>query len=588
MNETDRALHAARADLRAGRIERRQFLHLALGLGLSASAAANLAAMDEPGRTDSGNGRGRPNILLILADDLGFADLGVMGGEIRTPHIDSIARNGALFTSMYNGARCCPTRAALLTGLYAHNAGIGHMGTDLGTPAYQGYLREDAATIAETLRANGYRTLMAGKWHVGGDLWATRVKSWRLGAKDQPTPLERGFDRFFGMVDGVAHYFSPWYIREDDHQATIPQDFYLTDAITDRAIRMLEETPANQPFFMYLAHHAPHWPLHALPEDIDRYRGRYAAGWDALRGARYEEMNHRGILAHRWRMSERDGDAPAWADSPHHHWEAERMAVYAAQVDRMDQQIGRVLEALRRLGRYDDTIVLFFSDNGGCAETMREGGWTQFYPDTLADGRKVVLGNRPGLTPGGATTFMSYDLPWANASNTPFRLFKHYVHEGGISTPLAVQWPAHIVPRGIDHTPLHAIDILPTLLDAAGITPPTDLIGRRVQRPDGESFLPLLRGRRWQRDSALCWEHEGNCAIRDDQLKLVRKFGGPWELYDLERDRTELNDLARGNRRLVARLESEYGRWASRVGVVDWAEQQPKIQRAWNLQDLRG
>jgi arylsulfatase A-like enzyme len=580
-------LKDAYGDLLAGRLDRRQFLNLAVGLGLSAAAARTMAGMTTEGAPATA-GR-RPNILLILADDLGFGDLGAMGSEIRTPNIDSIARNGKLFTSMYNSARCCPTRSALLTGLYPHNAGLGHMGSNLGTTAYQGYLRDDAATIAEALRAGGYRTLMAGKWHVGGDLWATRVASWRPGDPGQPTPLQRGFDHFFGMLDGVAHYFSPWYIRDDDQRAEIPQDFYLTDAITDRAIRMLEVTAkSDQPFFMYLAHHAPHWPLHALPEDIERYAGTYIDGWEKLRGARYEEMRHRGILQHPWQLSPRDADAGAWSDSPHKRWEAQRMAVYAAQVDRMDQQIGRVLQTLKRLGKYEDTIVLFLSDNGGCAETMREGGWTQFYPDTLADGRKVTLGNRPGLEPGGATTFMTYDLPWANASNTPFRLFKHYVHEGGISTPLLVQWPARIAAGGVDHTTCHVIDIVPTLLEAAGVAAPKASGDHAVQAPDGESLLPRLLGRRWQRDQALYWEHEGNCAVRADQLKLVRRYGSEWELYDMEKDRTELRNLAKGNRRLVARLSRQYEEWGARVGVVDWKIQLPKIQKAWNLEEVHG
>jgi arylsulfatase len=588
MGDERSKLTEAYGDMLAGRLDRRRFIQLALELGVVAATANTMAGI-APAEAATAAAR-RPNILLILADDLGFGDLGIMGSEIRTPNIDSIGRNGKLFTSMYNAARCCPTRASLLTGLYPHNAGLGHMVTGLGSPAYQGYLREDAATIAEVLRSNGYRTLMAGKWHVGGDLWATRVASWRPGDPDQPTPLQRGFDRFFGMLDGVAHYFSPWYIREDDRRADIPQDFYLTDAITDKAIRMLEETAhSDQPFFMYLAHHAPHWPLHALPEDIERYKDTYTKGWDALRGARYEEMSHRGVLQHRWSLSPRDTDAPGWSDSPHQQWEAQRMAVYAAQVDRMDQQIGRVLQTLRRLGKYDDTLILFFSDNGGCAETMREGGWTQFYPDTLADGRKVVLGNRPGLTPGGATTFMSYDLPWANASNTPFRLFKHYVHEGGIATPLLVQWPTAIAAGGVDHTPCHAIDILPTLLEAAGVTSPAEYAGRKVQLPDGESLLPRLRGRRWQREQALYWEHEGNCAVREDQLKLVRRYGSEWELYDMERDRVELRNLAgRGNRRLISRLARQHEQWGTRVGVVDWKEQLPKVQAAWNLEEVHG
>ncbi len=581
-------LRSAYGSLLDGRLDRRQFMQLAMALGLSASAAASMAGV-APATPGQPAGRRRPNIIVILADDLGFGDLGVMGGEIRTPHIDSIARNGTLLTSMYNAARCCPTRASLLTGMYSHRAGIGHMATNLGSPEYQGYLREDAATIAEVLKANGYRTLMAGKWHVGGDLWATRIPQWRLGDPDRPTPLQRGFDRFYGMVDGVMHYFSPWHIQEDDHAAEIPADFYLTDAITDAAIRMLEENAkTEQPFFLYLAHHAPHWPLHARPEDIERYSGKYAQGWDRLRGARYEEMRHRGILQHPWALSPRDPDAPAWDGAPHQAWEADRMAVYAAQVDRMDQQIGRVLETLKRLGQYEDTLVMFFSDNGGCAEAMREGGWTKFYPDRTRDGREIVLGNRPGLTPGGPTTFQSYDLPWANASNTPFRLFKHFVHEGGISTPLAVQWPALLAPGGINHAPCHAIDILPTILDAAGVPAPSELNGHAVKPIDGESLLPLLRGKRWQRDQALHWEHEGNGALRDGALKLVRQHGGAWQLYDMEEDRTELRDLAPRNRRLVSRLARDYQRWADRVGVIDWSVQEPKVKAAWGMADLKG
>ena len=581
-------LRSAYGSLLDGRLDRRQFMQLAMALGLSASAAASMAGM-APASPANPGGRRRPNIIVILADDLGFGDLGVMGGEIRTPHIDSIARNGTLLTSMYNAARCCPTRAALLTGLYSHRAGIGHMGANLGTPSYQGYLREDAATIAEVLKANGYRTLMAGKWHVGGDLWATRVSSWRLGDPDRPTPLQRGFDRFYGHVDGVMHYFSPWAFQDDDREAEIPADFYLTDAITDAAIGMLEENAkTDQPFFLYLAHHAPHWPLHALPEDIERYRGVYSGGWDRLRGARYEEMRQRGILQHPWALSPRDPAAPAWDQAPHHGWEADRMAVYAAQVDRMDQQIGRVLQTLKRLGKYDDTLVMFFSDNGGCAEAMREGGWTQFYPDKTRDGQQIVLGNRPGLAPGGPTTFQSYDLPWANASNTPFRLFKHFVHEGGISTPLAVQWPALLPPGGINHAACHAIDILPTILDAAGIVPPAELSGRAVREMDGESLLPLLRGKRWQREQALHWEHEGNGAVRAGALKLVREHQGDWQLSDMEEDRTELHNLAPRNRRLVSRLARQYQRWADRVGVVDWAIQEQKVKAAWGMEDLKG
>ncbi len=532
----------------------------------------------------------RPNVILILADDMGFADLGLMGSEIRTPHIDAMARHGAVLSSMYNCARCCPTRASLLTGLYPHKAGIGHMGADLGSAAYQGYLREDTATIAERLRGNGYRTLMAGKWHVGGDLWARHVDAWRSGDPDRPTPLQRGFDRFYGILDGVTHFFSPHGIFEDDHRVEVsPTDFYFTDAITDRAIGMIEESTAlHKPFFLYLAHAAPHWPMHAHEADIARYEGVYDKGWDAIRAARHEEMSSRAVLQHRWSISPRDPQAPAWTDAKHRAWEASRMAVYAAMVDRMDQSIGRVIEALKRLGQYQDTLIMFLSDNGGCAEFMAEDGWAKFMPDIHNDGRKIEMGNRPSLRPGGPLTYMSYDLPWANVSNAPFRSFKHWVHEGGISTPLVVQWPSHIEQATISHAPCHVSDILPTIMEATATKLSATVGERKVQSPDGESFMPLLEGRPWSRDQPIAWEHEGNCAIRKGSLKLVRKFGQPWELYDMEKDRTELHDLAPRNGALAKSLESHYDAWAQEAGVQDWKLLVPKLLAAWSMDDVHG
>jgi arylsulfatase A-like enzyme len=532
----------------------------------------------------------RPNVILILADDMGFADLGVMGSEIRTPTIDGMARRGALLSAMYNCARCCPTRAALLTGLYPHNAGIGHMGTNLGTPAYQGFLRDDAATIAQRLQAAGYRTLMAGKWHVGGDLWATRLDTWRPGDPDRPTPLQRGFDRFYGILDGATHYFSPHCVIEDDRRVEVsPTGFYFTDAITDKAIGMVEQSVLQEkPFFLYLAHAAPHWPMHAHEADIARYEGVYRKGWDTIRTARHEEMVSRGVLQHPWAISARDTDASAWTDTRHRDWEASRMAVYAAMVDRMDQSTARVLETLQRLGQYEDTLVMFLSDNGGCAELMAEDGWAQFYPQKHNDGRKIQLGNRPDLRPGGPLTFMSYDLPWANVSNAPFRSFKHWVHEGGISTPLVVQWPSRLSQPTIAHSPCHVVDILPTIMEATGTATVRELGGQSMQMPDGESLMPLLEGRAWSRDEPLFWEHEGNCAVRAGSLKLVRKFNAPWELYDMENDRTELHDLASRNRPLVQRLDKDFRGWANSVGVRDWNLLLPQLLQSWQMSDAHG
>jgi arylsulfatase len=532
----------------------------------------------------------RPNVILILVDDMGFSDLGIVGSEIRTPNIDALARGGVLLTSMYNCARCCPTRAALLTGLYPHKAGMGHMGTDLGTPAYQGFLRRDAATAAEVLRRGGYRTLMAGKWHVGGDLWATRADSWTLGGPKNPTPRQRGFDHYYGMIDGVAHYFSPHFVMKDDGPAEIdPTRFYFTDAITDKAIEMVEGAVAEEkPFFLYLAHAAPHWPLHAHAEDIAKYDGAYGKGWDVIRTARHEEMLARGVLQHPWAISPRDAAAPSWGDVKTKDWEASRMAVYAAMIDRMDQAVGRVVSALRRLGQLDDTLILFLSDNGGCAELMAEDGFAKFWPDRVADGRKIAMGNRPGLRPGGPLTFMSYELPWANVSNTPFRLFKHWVHEGGISTPLVAHWPRRIRAGGMAHSPAHVVDLLPTILAATGVAYPAESGISALQALDGESLLPLLEGADWQRAQPIFWEHEGNAAVRLGSWKLVRKFGGDWELYDMERDRTELDDLAHRNRPMRDQLAREWEGWAQAVGVLDWDDAGKRLLAAWKMTSEHG
>ena len=534
--------------------------------------------------------RQKPNVVLILVDDMGFADLGITGSEIRTPNLDRLAEHGLLLSSMYNCARCCPTRASLLTGLYPHSAGVGHMGANLGTPAYQGFLRNDSATIAEVLRASGYRTLMSGKWHVAGDFEARNVDSWRVGDVDHPTPRQRGFDRFYGIMDGATHFFSPHFMLEDDSRVEIfPDDFYFTDAITDKAITMVEEAVHDAaPFFLYLAHAAPHWPLHAKPEDIARYEGTYQKGWDQIRTARHEEMNARGVLRSPWDISPRDEQVPAWADIAHPDWEASKMAAYAAMVDSMDRSIGRLVAALKRLGQYENTLILFLSDNGGCAEFMAEDGWAKFFPDVTQDGRKITMGNIPGLKPGDALTYQSYDKPWANVSNAPFRLFKHYVHEGGISTPLIAHWPNGIAAPRIIHEPCHVVDILPTILAATGSSPLKELGGHPIQALQGRSFADLFAGKDWMRDEPIFFEHEGNAAIRLHNFKLVRRHNHSWELYDMDADRTELHNLAGKNAPLEAELLGQFDAWSLKQGVLDWDVALPRLLQAWQLETAEG
>ncbi len=531
----------------------------------------------------------RPNVILILADDMGFADIGCLGSEIRTPNIDAMAAGGTLLSAMYNCARCCPTRAALLTGLYPHRAGIGHMGANLGGAAYQGYLRDDCATIAEVLRADGYRTLMSGKWHVGGDYADGRdADIWQPGDPTHPTPLQRGFERFYGMVDGAGSFFEPHFLMQDDRRIHITADrYHFTDAVSRKACEMIADSAdsaaGDAPFFLYLAYTAPHWPLHAWPEDIAAYDGTYDKGWDAVRRARHEEMLGRGILQQPWDISPRDPQAPPWQAQGNRDWEAQRMAVYAAMISQMDRGIGQVLETLRAGGQEDNTLILFLSDNGGCAEFMAEDGWAQTYPTQLRDGRPAMLGNRPDLRPGGAETFMSYDLPWANVSNAPFRLFKHWVHEGGISTPLIAQWPARFGGPRIAHAPCHVVDILPTILAATGASYPGELGGQALQDLDGESLLGLLAGGDWSREQPILWEHEGNAAVRLGPWKLVCRHSRDWELYNMEEDRTELSDLRGRHKPLEDEMIARHAAWCREIGVRDWAELEQSFLTYYNM-----
>ncbi len=532
----------------------------------------------------------RPNVVLILADDMGFADLGITGSEINTPNLDALAQDGSLLPSMYNCARCCPTRASLLTGLYPHQAGIGHMGANLGARAYQGFLREDSATIAEHLSADGYRTLLSGKWHVAGDLAANEIEHWRIGEPDHPTPTQRGFDRFYGIMDGAAHFFSPHYVLEDDSRVTdFPDDYYFTDAITDKAIGMVQEAVADeQPFFLYLAHTAPHWPLHAPAEDIARYDGVYRKGWDATRTARHETMQAKGLFQTNWDISPRDDQVHAWAHENEPDWEAAKMATYAAMVDRMDQSIGRLIDELKAMGQFENTLILFLSDNGGCAEFMAEDGWAQFYPDRTHDGREIIMGNCADVMPGDAQTFQSYDKPWANVSNAPFRLFKHYVHEGGISTPLIAHWPKGFAQSGTHHAACHVVDILPTILEVTGTKPIQELGEIAVQPLQGESVLSLIKGEDWEREQPIFFEHEGNSALRLGRFKLVRQHGLDWELYDMELDRTELHDIAARAVDQVSEMTRQYEAWAADTGVLDWDIVLPRLLKAWNMETVNG
>ena len=537
------------------RFTRRDFLK---AMGAGAATLSLSGHLSTAGQSVDRASRARPNIVLIMADDMGFSDIGCYGGEIHTPNLDTLAAGGLRFTQFYNAARCCPTRASLLTGLYPHQAGIGHMVGNKGYPPYQGYLNEHCLTIAEAMKLGGYRTLMSGKWHVG---------------ENRPHwPVDRGFDKYFGLISGGANYFDITKTKAkgvkrqmamDDKPYTPPKEgFYLTDAFSDNAVKFIDQYGRGpEPFFLYLPYTAPHWPLHALPEDIAKYKGKYMKGWDKLREERRERMIRMGIISDKWPLSPRDATTWPWAEEKNKELLDLKMAVYAAQIERMDYGIGQVLDKIKQIGARDNTLVLFLADNGGCAE----GGPVGF------DNRKN------GLPPGGVDSYMSYGLSWANASNTPFRRYKHWVHEGGISTPLIAYWPSVIKNSGsLTHQPGHIIDIMATCLDAAGVEYPKTYKGNTLTPLEGKSLLPIFKGKQREPHEAIYWEHEGNRAARQGKWKLVSIHGKPWELYDLETDRTELNDLANKYPEKVEQLKTLYRNWANRCGVLPWPIKKPR------------
>lgn len=522
----------------------------------AAAVAGTLGGLQRPGHAAPSPRDSRPNIVLVLADDMGFSDLGCYGSEIHTPVLDRLAKEGIQFTQAYNTARCCPSRASLLTGLYAHQTGIGHMTTedehdfDYGRPGYRGILNRDCVTIAEALRPAGYHTWMTGKWHVG-----TERGNW---------PLDRGFERYYGIIRGGSNYFKPAPETRLAYGNTlipeVPDDFYTTDAFTDNAIRFIEEQTDQNPFFLYVAYNAPHWPLHAPKEDIEKYRGSYLKGWDVLREERFERQQASGLLDPRWKLTGRDKNVPSWDRLPKRR-KADldyRMASYAAQVDRLDQNIGRLVNCLEKAGKLDNTLLIFMSDNGGCAEGGNFGG-----------GPSKQLGTKEGY-------FLTYGRGWANASNTPFRRYKHWVHEGGIATPFIVHWPDTIRETTAGtrvRQPVHIMDLMPTCLELAGAAYPEEYAGHVLPPLEGKSILPLLRNGQEPIHEALYWEHEGNCAVRRGDWKLVSAYsdtGRTWELYMLNEDRTETNDVSGKHSEKAAALVGDYEKWAATHQVEPW------------------
>ena len=545
----------------------------------------------------------RPNILLILADDMGFSDIGCFGSEIQTPTIDALAADGLKFTQFHNGSRCCPSRASLLTGLYAQQTGVGLMTANDHVPGYTGSLNDHCVTLAQVLKGAGYQTFMAGKWHVG----------------DDQTPTDRGFDDFYGFFSGytVNSYNPNQMIRLPAGSPTHRYErgkFYATDAITDYAVDFVDKGRARQqqggkPWFLYLAYQAAHFPIEAPEDEVQRYVPKYLKGWDAIREARLAKIKQLGVLPAdsvlsprslipRPETARRDGldtdTNPSWdsLDRDRQIDLAYRMAIYAAMVEHMDRGIGRVIDDLRSHHDLDNTIVFFLSDNGACAE------WAPFGFDarlqmptgdgTAGDGHgyngnsgvKSVLHTGPALAEMGqrvsGMTGIGYGSGWANACNTPFRMYKHYAHEGGIATPLIVRWPAGIKGKNVFRQQVgDVIDFMPTLVELAGAKYPKQMKGHPIDPMEGRSLVPALSDQPIERE-ALYWEHEDNKAVRVGDLKLVQLAGKDWELYDLSKDREELHDLSATMSGKAKSMQAMWEAWAERVHVYPKPGGRPK------------
>ena len=476
----------------------------------------------------------RPNIVVILVDDMGFSDLGCYGGEIKTPNIDALAYEGLRFTNFYNTGRCCPTRASLLTGLYPHQAGVGRMVYNNYGGSYQGFLNNQAVTLAEVLGPAGYKTMMAGKWHVGH-----QPGQW---------PTDRGFERFYGIHIHVDSYYKVLkgcdvYL---DGEMLIPEtddpvnhlfpdnDWYTTDVFTDNAIQFLNEESkdSDQPFFLYVAHNAPHFPIEAPDEDVAKYKGKYLEGWDELRQEKFERMKKMGVIPSHSVLSPTENTLWNDLDETDKKELDFRRAIYSAQIDRLDQNVGRLVDHLKKIGKYDNTLILFLSDNG-CS--------------------------------------VSQGQAWANYSNVPFRQYKKYNHQGGIATPLIAHWPGKIQNKGgFERRTGHVIDVMATLEDIAQANYPSGFKGFDIKPKEGKSLIPFLTGNERDDHEYLFWEHEGNRAIRQGSWKLVAESQKEWELYNLERDPTELNNLILEHSEIASQLKLVYNEWAHINDVRDW------------------
>ncbi|MDF2189099.1 arylsulfatase [Paraflavitalea sp. CAU 1676] len=546
---------------------------------LLAALLATMAGQAQQTKKDS-----RPNIIIILADDLGYSDLGCYGSEIKTPNLDYLAANGVRFTNFYNTSRCCPTRASLLTGQYQHRAGIGEMTTDRNRPGYYGRLTENAVTLAEVLRSAGYRTAMSGKWHVSNTFeqsnpqeqlkWLNHQASYPAFSPLEQYPANRGFEKYYGTIWGVIDFFDPFSLVNGTKPVEqLPANYYHTDALNDSAISYIKEFgKGNKPFFLYLAHNAPHWPLQALPADITQYKETYKVGWDSIRQARYNRMVKLGLIDPKTTpLSPRIKSELSWENNPDKAWDAEAMAVHAAMIDRMDQGIGRIIATLKATGQLNNTLIFFLSDNGASAENAARYGPGFDRPGQTRTGEKVVYPVNKEVMPGPQTSFASIGERWSNVVNTPYRFWKAESYEGGINTPMVAFWPQGMkLKKGsITHHTGHVMDFMATVIELAKTKYPTQYNGHAINAMDGISLVPVFKGYAVEQGRALFNEHFNAKYVRLGDWKLVAPSNdSTWRLYNLKEDATELNDLSAKEPGRVKELQQLWQQWATQNNVL--------------------
>ncbi|KAA8485312.1 arylsulfatase [Arcticibacter tournemirensis] len=519
-----------------------------------------------------------PNIIVILADDMGFSDAGCYGGEIHTPNIDFLAKNGVRYTQFYNTSRCCPTRASLLTGLYNQQAGIGKMTEAEEEPGYLGRLGENTVTLAEVLKSAGYQTAMSGKWHVSNTIVQKNPKdqlAWLNHQKDfgdfsplDQYPTNRGFDRFFGTIWGVVDFFDPFSLVSGTTPIKdVPPDYYHTDAINDTAVAYINSfQKTDKPFFMYVAENAPHWPLQAKPEDIEKYKDTYKAGWDAIREARYKKMVGLGLIDPKTtKLPANNKGEVSWENNPDKEFDARAMAVHAAMIDRMDRGIGRIIDALRKTGKLDNTLIVFLSDNGASPENCAAYGPGFDRPNMTRDGRPIVYATKKQVLPGPQTSYASIGPRWARVANTPFKYAKAESYEGGVHTPMIAFWPKGITAKkgSFSGQVGHVMDFMNTFIEVSGAKYPATFKGKSITPSQGISLVSSFTGKKSGGHVNLFNEHFGARYVRSGNWKMVSLSNdSTWHLYDLDKDKSEVNDLAPANQARVKQMENLWKQWA--------------------------